>query len=111
MKAIKDFDFSVNIELSDLSLVNRSLIIEELNRIKEDSTQRWIALVNRIMCEVKELIDVKSKEIENIEKSSIYSRGKGLEAKNEELKQLEFQLEIHKKLSRDLMIILMNVRK
>ena len=102
LKAIKDFDFSVNIELSDLSLVNRSLIIEELNRIKEDSTQRWIALVNRIMCEVKELIDVKSKEIENIEKSSIYSRGKGLEAKNEELKQLEFQLEIHKKVVKGL---------
>lgn len=101
LKDIKDFDFLVDIDLYDLSPGNQTLVIEELNRIKEASTQRWIALVSQMMSEVKERINTKNKELKEIEKSSIYSRGKELETKNEELKQLELQLEEHRRVVKE----------
>lgn len=101
LKDIKDFDFSVDIDLYDLSPGNQTLVIEELNRIKEAYTQRWIALVSQMISEVKERINTKSKELKEIEKSPIYSRGKELETKNEELKQLELQLEEHRRVVKE----------
>ena len=98
---IKNLDFSVNIELNDISFKNQSLIEEELSSIKESSTKKWIALIEKIIDEVKNQIEIKNQEFENVEKSSIYIKGKNLESKNEELKQLEIQLEMHKKVVKE----------
>ena len=93
---IKSLDFSVNIELNEVSNEYKKIIEKELKIIKESSTKKWIALVEQLINEVNDFIKIKNQKLTDIKKSSVYLRGKNLKLKNEELKQLEEQLEIHR---------------
>lgn len=93
---IKNIDFSLSIELDEVSLKNQSLIETELNAIKEDSTKRWNIFIDGLINDVKESEKENIKKIEEIKKTSIYIKGKDLETKNQELSQLEQELKKHK---------------
>lgn len=98
---IKRLDFSVNIKLNEISSKNQSLIKEELKNIKESSTKQWMELVEKLIDEVENQIKIRNQELEEVKESSIYKKGKNLELKNEELKQLEIQLEMHRKIVKE----------
>lgn len=98
---IKGFDFSVSIGLNQISSKNQCLIEEKLKNIEESSTKQWITLIEKLIAEVEDQIKTKKDELEALKASDIYLKGKNLESKNEELKQLEVQLETHKKVIKE----------
>lgn len=98
---IKGFDFSVNIGLNQISSNNQCLIEEELKNIEESSTRQWITLIEKLIAEVEDQIKTGNDKLEALKASDIYLKGKNLESKNEELKQLEVQLETHKKVVKE----------
>lgn len=101
LMALKELDFSVNIELNQISSKNQTLIEEELKNIEESSTKQWITLIEKLIAEVKNQIQIGNDELEVLKVSEIYLKGKNLESKNEELKQLEGQLEKHRKVVKE----------
>lgn len=98
---IKGFDFSVSIGLNQISSKNQCLIEEKLKNIEESSTKQWITLIEKLIAEVEDQIKTGNDELEALKASDIYLKGKNLESKNEELKQLEVQLETHKKVVKE----------
>lgn len=98
---IKGFDFSVSIGLNLISSKNQCLIEEKLKNIEESSTKQWLALIEKLIVEVEDQIKTGNDELESLKASDIYLKGKNLESKNEELKQLEVQLETHKKVVKE----------
>lgn len=98
---MKNLDFSVDIELNEISSQNKSLIEEKLKEIKELSTNQWMALIEKLISEVGIQIKSNHQELETLKNSSIYVKGKNLESKNEELKQLENQMETHRKVVKE----------
>lgn len=102
LELIRGIDFSVDVELGELSDENKNLITDELKCIKEVSTQRWIKFVDGMMDKIKKEMNNKNESMITLESDSTYKRGKELESKNEELKELEGQLETHRKVVKEL---------
>lgn len=101
LMALKELDFSVDIELNQISSKNQTLIEEELKNIEESYTKQWITLIKKLIAEVENQIQIGNDELGGLKRSEIYLKGKNLESKNEELKQLEGKLEKHRKVVKE----------
>lgn len=93
---IKSWDFSVKIELNEISSENQDLLNGKLNSIKETSTKQWVTLVEELINKLTILKENNNQKLANMKESPIYLRGKDFEVKNEDLKQLGNQLQQHK---------------
>lgn len=98
---IKSYDFSINIELKQISNENQSLIEGKIENIEKSSEREWVVFIDSIIDRIDKQIKIKNNELKNLNSSEIYSRGKKLESNNEELKQLEEELESHKKVKKE----------
>lgn len=101
---IKNLDFSVNIELNQISSENQLLIGEKLKNIEESSKKQWVTLIENLIDKVENKIKIKNSEFEALKSSDIYLKGKNLESKNKEIRQLEVQLKTHEKVIEEFQI-------
>lgn len=93
LNSLKTIDFSLNVDLGELSDKTKSLVIEKLDFINKYSISLWNEFIDETISKIKNNILLKNNEKESIESSNIFIKGKELEIKNEELGQLQKQLD------------------
>ena len=89
LKELNDVNFSIDIDLSKINDKNKKILEMKLMEIKEKSDNLWKKAINEISINInKDKVEIE-KKVEEIEKSDIFMKGKDLESRSFDLKEIE----------------------
>ncbi|KUL98221.1 hypothetical protein RO03_01420 [Fusobacterium nucleatum subsp. nucleatum] len=89
LKELNDVNFSIDIDLSKINDKNKKILEMKLMEIKDKSDNLWKKAINEISINInKDKVEIE-KKVEEIEKSDIFMKGKDLESRSFDLKEIE----------------------
>lgn len=98
LSILKDININININNSNISDENKELLSEKLDFLKKQFNREWANIIEKIISELNSSIEKTNININNLEKSDLYIKGKNLEIKNSELKEIEKKLSKEKEI-------------
>ena len=89
LKELNDLNFSIDIDLSKINDKNKEILEMKLMEIKDKSDNLWKEAINEISININnDKVEIE-KKVEEIEKSDIFMKGKDLESRSLDLKEIE----------------------
>ncbi|WP_338945950.1 hypothetical protein KST17_09390 [Fusobacterium canifelinum] len=89
LKELNDLNFSIDIDLSKINDKNKEILEMKLTEIKDKSDNLWKEAINEISININnDKVEIE-KKVQEIEKSDIFMKGKDLESKSLDLKEIE----------------------
>ena len=89
LKELNDLNFSIDIDLSKINDKNKEILEMKLMEIKDKSDNLWKEAINEISININnDKVEIE-KKVEDIEKSDIFMKGKDLESRSLDLKEIE----------------------